>query len=145
MKQSLLMAPRQQKPSQTCLLPRLHLPPHQLPTQLAALDPLPHLPTHTCIGQAYNTTFGMPSGIKLSQFDGSDWSNWLGILKALLTLHEAEDIFALKTAPSRVDKGEWDSLQRRTKAYLHLYVKPMSSPLSPQMPSSQPSRTSGKN
>src|SRR5258708_11616260 len=27
-------------------------------------------------------------------------------------------------APSRVDKGEWDSLQRRTKAYLHLYVKP---------------------
>src|SRR5260370_1728400 len=27
-------------------------------------------------------------------------------------------------APSRVDKGEWDSLQRRTKAYLCLYVKP---------------------
>src|SRR5258708_9065856 len=27
-------------------------------------------------------------------------------------------------APSRVDKGEWDSLQRRTKAYLRLYVKP---------------------
>src|SRR5258708_17280012 len=80
--------------------------------------------THTCLGQAYSTTFSMPSGIKLSQFDGSNWSNWLGILKALLTLHEAEDIFALKMAPSRVDKSEWDSLQRRTKAYLHLYVKP---------------------
>src|SRR5229473_671751 len=80
--------------------------------------------SHTCIGQAYNTTFGMPSGIKLSQFDGSDWSNWSGILEALLTLHEAEDVFALKMAPSRVDKGEWDSLQRRTKAYLCLYVKP---------------------
>src|SRR5258707_2092099 len=80
--------------------------------------------SHNRIGQAYNTTFGMPSGIKLSQFDGSDWSNWSGILEALLTLHEAEDVFALKTAPSRVDKGEWDSLQRRTKAYLHLYVKP---------------------
>src|SRR5216684_2211019 len=80
--------------------------------------------THTCLGQAYSTTFGMPSGIKLSQFDGSNWSNWLGILEALLTLHEAENVFALKTAPSRVDKGEWDSLQRRTKAYLHLYVKP---------------------
>src|SRR5258707_5012850 len=66
----------------------------------------------------------MPSGIKLSQFDGSDWSNWSGILEALLTLHEAEDVFALKMAPSRVDKGEWDSLQRRTKAYLCLYVKP---------------------
>src|SRR5258708_39225705 len=65
--------------------------------------------THTCLGQAYSTTFGMPSGIKLSQFDGSNWSNWLGILEALLTLHEAEDVFALKMAPSRVDKGEWDS------------------------------------
>src|SRR5258708_14248072 len=80
--------------------------------------------SRTRIGQAYNTTFSMPSGIKLSQFDGSDWSNWLGILEALLTLHEDENIFALKTAPSRVDKGEWDSLQRRTKVYLHLYVKP---------------------
>src|SRR5258708_8248704 len=80
--------------------------------------------SHTHIDQAYNTTFSMPSGIKLSQFDGSDWSNWSGILEALLTLHEAEDIFALKMAPSRVDKGEWDSLQRRTKAYLRLYVKP---------------------
>src|SRR5260370_34008694 len=83
-------------------------------------------PADTCthLGQAYSTTFGMPSGIKLSQFDGSNWSNWSGILKALLTLHEAEDIFALKIAPSRVDKGEWDSLQRRTRAYLWLYVKP---------------------
>src|SRR5713226_5419555 len=83
-------------------------------------------PANTCthLGQAYSTTFNMPSGIKLSQFDGSDWSNWSGILEALLTLHEAKDVFALKMAPSRVDKGEWDSLQRRTKAYLHLYVKP---------------------
>src|SRR5229473_8352837 len=78
----------------------------------------------TCLSQAYTTTFSMPSGIKLSQFDGSNWSNWSEELEALLTLHEAEDVFALKTAPSRVDKGEWDSLQRRTKAYLCLYVKP---------------------
>src|SRR5260370_21294975 len=68
--------------------------------------------THTHLGQAYSTTFSMPSGIKLSQFDGSDWSNWLGILEALLTLHEADDIFALKIAPSRVDKGQWYSLHR---------------------------------
>jgi LTR polyprotein gag-polypeptide-like protein len=66
----------------------------------------------------------MPSGIKLSQFNGSDWSNWSGIFEALLTLHEAKDIFATKLAPSGVDKTEWNSLQRRTKAYLCLYVKP---------------------
>src|SRR5258708_9340198 len=62
--------------------------------------------------------------MKVSQFDGSNWFNWLGILEGFITLHEAEDVFALKMAPSRVDKGEWNSLQRRTKAYLHLYVKP---------------------
>src|SRR6267154_1926639 len=43
---------------------------------------------------------------------------------SFLTLHKAKDVFALKMASSRVDKGEWDSLQRRTKAYLRLYVKP---------------------
>src|SRR5260370_40510615 len=80
--------------------------------------------SRTHIGQAYNTTFGMPSGIKLSQFDGSDWSSWSGILEALLTLHEAEDVFALKMAPSRFDKGEWDSLQMRTKVSLFLYLNP---------------------
>jgi hypothetical protein len=66
----------------------------------------------------------MPSSIKLSQFDGSNWSNWLGVLKALFTLHEAENVFAVKSAPLGVDQGEWNSLQRRTKAYLHLYVRP---------------------
>ncbi len=78
----------------------------------------------TCLSQAYTTTFSMPSGIKLSQFDGSNWSNWSEELEALLTLHEAEDIFAIKLAPLGVDKGEWDSLQRKTKVYLCLYVKP---------------------
>jgi hypothetical protein len=76
------------------------------------------------VGQAYTTTFSMPSGIKLSQFNGSDWSNWLGILEALLTLHEAKDIFAAKLAPLGVDKTEWDSLRWRIKAYLYLYIKP---------------------
>jgi transposase InsO family protein len=76
------------------------------------------------IGQAYNTTFGMPSGIKLSQFDGTDWSNWSGMLEALLTLHEAEDVFTLTSPPSGTDADEWSSIQRRTKAYLRLYVKP---------------------
>ena len=78
----------------------------------------------TRMSQAYGTTFGMPSGIKLSQFDGSDWSNWSGMLEALLMLHEAEDVFTVTSAPSGVDNNEWNSLQRRTKAYLRLYVKP---------------------
>jgi hypothetical protein len=78
----------------------------------------------TRINQAYATTFGMPSGIKLSQFDGSDWSNWSGMLEAILTLHEAEDVFASSSAPPNVDNDDWDSIQRRTKAYLRLYVKP---------------------
>jgi hypothetical protein len=78
----------------------------------------------THMNNAYNTTFGMPSGIKLSQFDGTDWPNWLGMLEALLTLHEAEDVFTVTSAPSGVDKDEWSSIQRRTKAYLCLYVKP---------------------
>lgn len=73
---------------------------------------------------AYGTTFGMPSGIKLSQFDGSDWSNWSGMIEALLTLYEAEDVFTITSAPSGVDNDEWNSVQRRTKAYLRLYVKP---------------------
>jgi hypothetical protein len=76
------------------------------------------------MGQAYSTTFGMPSGIKLNQFDGSNWFNWMGMLEALLTLHEAEDVFTITSAPSGVDKDEWNSIQRRTKAYLRLYVKP---------------------
>src|SRR5260370_7482725 len=64
-------------------------------------------PADSCtrIGQAYNTTFGMPSGIKLSQFDGSNWSNWSGILEPLLPLHEPEDFFPLTTAPPRVHKA----------------------------------------
>jgi hypothetical protein len=78
----------------------------------------------THMNNAYNTTFGMPSGIKLSQFDGTDWPNWLGMLEALLTLHEAEDVFTVTSAPLGVDEDEWSSIQRRTKAYLCLYVKP---------------------
>ncbi len=31
--------------------------------------------TQAHVGQAYSTTFSMPSGIKLNQFDGSNWSN----------------------------------------------------------------------
>jgi len=73
---------------------------------------------------AYNTTFGMPSGIHLTQFDGSGWSNWSRMIKAIFSLYEAEDVFQSIIPPSGTDQGDWDSIQRHTKAYLHLYVKP---------------------
>src|SRR5487761_1078519 len=74
------------------------------------------------VSNAYQTTFGMPSGIHLTQFDGSGWSNWSGTIEAILTLHEAEDVFTLTSPPSGIDQSDWDSVQRRTKAYLRLYV-----------------------
>src|ERR1700688_4966516 len=76
------------------------------------------------INAGAGTSFGMPSGIKLDQFDGSDWANWSGIMEAILTLHEAEDLLQYNTAPINVPNTDWDSLQRRTKAYLRLYIKP---------------------
>src|SRR5579863_3014949 len=76
------------------------------------------------VSNAYQTTFGMPSSIHLSQFDGSAWSTWSGTIEAILTLHEAEDVFTLTSSPSGIDQSDWDSVQRQTKAYLHLYVKP---------------------
>jgi hypothetical protein len=63
-------------------------------------------------------------GIHLPQFDGLGWNNWSGTIKAILTLHEAKDIFTLDAPPSRVGQDKWDSIQRRIKAYLCLYVKP---------------------
>jgi hypothetical protein len=65
----------------------------------------------------------MPAGITLPQFDSTGWAHWSGILEALLALHEAEDVFVLDTRPSGVDQDDWNSIQRRTKAYLRLYVK----------------------
>jgi hypothetical protein len=65
----------------------------------------------------------MPSGIHLPQFDGTGWANWSSTLEAILTLHEAEDVFTIGAHPSGVDVDDWSSVQRRTKAYLRLYVK----------------------
>jgi len=77
----------------------------------------------TWLGTTGNTMFDMPAGITLPQFDGTGWSNWSGILEALLALHEAEDVFTLDVHPTGVDAADWNSIQRRTKAYLRLYVK----------------------
>jgi len=65
----------------------------------------------------------MPAGITLPQFDRMEWHQWAGILEALLTLHKAEDMFDFSTHPNQVSNKEWSLVQRRTKAYLCLYVK----------------------
>jgi len=77
----------------------------------------------TWLGTTGNTMFGMPASITLPQFDRTGWSNWSGILEALLALHEVEDMFILDAHPTGVNTVDWNSIQRRTKVYLHLYVK----------------------
>jgi hypothetical protein len=66
----------------------------------------------------------MPSGIHLMQFDGSSWSIWSGTIEAILMLNDTEDVLTLILPPSRITQKDWDSIQKRTKAYLCLYVKP---------------------
>jgi len=76
------------------------------------------------VNNAYASTFGIPTGIKLEQFNGSDWANWSGIMEAILTLHEANDLLRFRSAPTNVPTIEWESVQRRVKVYLRLYIKP---------------------
>jgi len=45
-------------------------------------------------------------------------------MEAILTLHEAEDLLRFTSAPTNVPTIEWESIQRRVKAYLCLYIKP---------------------
>jgi len=78
--------------------------------------------TKDWVNNTYGSTFGIPTGIKLEQFDGLDWANWSGIMEAILTLHEAEDLLRFTSAPTNVPTIEWESVQRRVKVYLHLYI-----------------------
>ena len=74
------------------------------------------------ISNAYNATFGIPPGVKLTQFDGNDCSEWLGTFEAILTLYEAEDHLHYHTCPLDVDQAEWANVQQWLKAYLCLYM-----------------------
>jgi len=120
MKDLLLIAPRWQKPSQILSCPQPHL---QAPT--LALVPASNTnastSTQNCVSNAFDTTFRMPARIKLDQFDGSDWATWLGILEAILTLHEAEDLLRFIDAPTISLKSNGDCSragQRHTYAYM---------------------------
>jgi hypothetical protein len=76
------------------------------------------------VNNAYSSTFIIPPGTKLDQFDGTDWPNWSGLMEAILTLLEADDLLRFRTAPANVPDVEWDSIQRRSTAYLRIYIKP---------------------
>ena len=79
-------------------------------------------PVELHISNSYNAAFGIPPRVKLQQFDGSDWSDWLGTFEAILTLYEAEDHLHYHIPPLDADPVEWANVQWRLKAYLHLYM-----------------------
>ena len=76
------------------------------------------------ITNSVNSTFGMPSGISLPVFDGSDYNQWAGTLEAILALHEADDVIFNDTAPAGANPGEFATISRRAKVYLRLLIKP---------------------
>ena len=99
------------------------------PTQLAMLLTAPNTvnlhsagPVESCITNSYNAAFRIPPGVKLQQFDESDWSDWLGTFKAILTLYKAEDHLHYHIPPFDADPVEWANVQWQLKAYLHLYM-----------------------
>ena len=79
-------------------------------------------PVESHISNSYNAAFGIPPRVKLQQFDGSNWSDWSGTFKAILTLYKAEDHLHYHIAPFDVDPAEWANVQQQLKAYLCLYL-----------------------
>ncbi|KAH9025612.1 hypothetical protein EDB84DRAFT_1564011 [Lactarius hengduanensis] len=52
------------------------------------------------ISNVYSNSFGMPFyDLSGGLFDGTNWNEWSGTLEAILTLHEAEDVFYLMAPP----------------------------------------------
>ena len=79
-------------------------------------------PVESCISNSYNAAFGIPPRVKLQQFDGSNWPDWSGTFKAILTLYKAEDHLCYCIPPFDTDPVEWANVQWQLKAYLHLYM-----------------------
>ena len=105
--------------------PTLGAPPTWLATLLIAPNTInPHSagPVELHISNSYNAAFGIPPRVKLQQFDGSNWSDWLGTFEATLTLYEAEDHLHYHIPPFDADPVEWANVQWQLKAYLCLYM-----------------------
>src|ERR1700721_2760147 len=73
------------------------------------------------IKAASNSNFSMPPGTTLEALTGQNWSVWSAVMTAILQLNEVDSILTHDTLPTGVDKDDWDSVQKRTKAYLCLY------------------------
>src|SRR5882757_5660901 len=122
MKALSLTAPWQQKPSHT-----MSAAPQTPPTSTATTSGSAasasagsvsgSAGTKDRVNNADASTCGIPTGIKLEQFDGLDWANWSRIMEAILTLHEANDLLRFRSALTNVPTLEWESVQRRVKAY----------------------------
>src|SRR5712671_7239682 len=107
MKALLLTAPWRQKPSHT-MSAAPQMPPTSTATtsgsaaSASAGSVSGSTGTKDWVNNAYGSTFGILTGIKLEQFDRSDWANWSRIMEAILTLHEAEDLLRFTSVPTNV-------------------------------------------
>jgi hypothetical protein len=76
------------------------------------------------IKAATASTFAMPPGTQLEILSGPNWSTWSGIFSAFLQLNDIDDILTHETLPSGVDSDDWNSIQKKAKAFLRLYCAP---------------------
>ena len=100
-------------------------PPTQLATPLTTpntINPYSARPVESHISNTYNAAFRIPPGVKLQQFDGSNWPNWSGTFEAIPTLYKAEDHLHYCVPPFDADPVEWANVQWWLKAYLCLYM-----------------------
>jgi hypothetical protein len=76
------------------------------------------------IKAAAASTFAMPPGTQLNILSGPNWSTWSRIFSAFLQLNDIDDILTHETLPSGVDSDDWNSIQKKAKAFLRLYCAP---------------------
>ena len=90
-----------------------------------ASSTLTHLPVSAArIKTAATTTFVMPPGTHLEVLNGQNWNVWSGVLCAILQINEVDSLLNYDSVPSQVDKDDWNSVQKKSKAYLRLYCAP---------------------
>jgi len=100
--------------------------------------------TQNRVSNVFDTTFRMPAGIKLDQFDGSDWATWSGILEVILTLHEVEDLLRFIHPPISPKSNEDCSREGQRHTYTYMSNR-MYTPSSHQIPIFPPLKTNGTN
>ena len=63
----------------------------------------------------------MPPGTNLEVLSGQNWNVWSAVITAILQLNEVDAILTYDSCPQGVDNDDWNSVQKKTKAYLCLY------------------------